>query len=122
MKILRDTFELAKAAAKESEVSLWLVGNKGVITDVVPSPRLGSPEIAATYIFNNRGLDRVTLGMTQGQFRYGKVITKNDRVLEDCLNLVEADGKWRFVDDFGDELPLEIVEEEGRIVAAEEKK
>ncbi len=114
MKILRETFELAKAAAKDSEVPLWLVGNKGLITDIVLSPWSASKGMAAINGLNHMDGDYMTTGITPGQFRYGKVITRDDRVLEDCLNLVEKNGEWRFVDDFGDEMPVEIVEEEGR--------
>jgi hypothetical protein len=121
VKILRDTFELAKAASRDSEVPLWLVGNKGVITDVVLSAWPES-KFAATCGLINRDGGYLTTGITPGQFHYGKVITKNDRVLADCLNLVEEDGKWRFVDDFGDELPVEIVEREDHAGTAEEKK
>jgi hypothetical protein len=35
VKILRNTFKRSKAAAKESEVPLWLVGDRGIITDVM---------------------------------------------------------------------------------------
>jgi hypothetical protein len=121
VKILRGTFELAKAASRDSEVPLWLVGNKGLITDIVLSP-WPAGKFATTYSLKYRDGDYTTTGITPGQFRYGKVITKNDRVLEDCLNLVEADGEWRFVDDFGDKMPVEIVEQEERAGPAEEKK
>ena len=90
------------------------MGNKGVITDIVLSPWQTGKGMTAINGLNHRDGDYVTTGITPGQFRYGKVITRDDKVLEDCLNLVEMNGEWRFVDDFGDEMPVEIVEEEGR--------
>jgi hypothetical protein len=122
VKILRGTLELAKAASRDSEVPLWLVGNKGVITDVVLSAWPAGKAVVRTYDLGRGDGDFSMMGITPGQFRYGKVITKKDTVLEDCLNLVEENGEWCFVDDFGDELPLEIVEEEERTGTAEEKK
>lgn len=115
MKILRGTFELAKAASRDSEVPLWLVGNKGLITDIVLSPWSAINGMAEINGLNHMHGDYMTTGITPGQFRYGKVITRNDKVLEDCLNLVEENGKWRFVDDFGEEMPVEIGEREDHI-------
>jgi hypothetical protein len=121
VKILRDTFELAKAAAEDSEVPLWLVGNKDTITDIVLSPWSAEKGMAAINGHIPGDGEYMTTGITPGQFCYGKVITRNDRILEDCLNLVEEKGEWRFVDDFGEEVRVEIVEQEGDDETAEEK-
>jgi hypothetical protein len=91
VKILRDTFELAKAAAKESEVPLLLVGDRGLITDVMV------------------GLSERTV-ITVGMHRYGKVITKYDPFPNQGCNLVEECGRWRFVDECGDEMIVGIIE------------
>jgi hypothetical protein len=38
MKILREALELARVAAKESEVPIWLVGSKGIIREILVVP------------------------------------------------------------------------------------
>jgi hypothetical protein len=95
VKILRDTFELAKAAAKESEVPLLLVGDRGLITDVM--------------VVGSIGLSERTV-ITVGMHRYGKVITKYDPFPNQGCNLVEEGGRWRFVDECGDEIIVGIIE------------
>jgi hypothetical protein len=100
MKITEDAFEMAKASAKDSEVPLWLVGDRSTITDVMIAPEQQDFDTSAGMLPSM---------MPAGIKRYGKVITKNDKDLEPGYNLVEKDGAWKFVDVQGKELPVEIV-------------
>jgi hypothetical protein len=100
MKITEDALEMAKAAAKESEVPLWLVGEKSTITDVMISPEQQSFDTSAGMLPSM---------MPAGVRRYGKVLTKDDRDLEPGYNLVEENGTWKFVDEDGKELPVTVV-------------
>ncbi len=100
MKITEDAFEMAKAAAKESEVPLWLVGEKGTITDVMIAPGQQEFDTSAGMLPNM---------MPAGVRRYGKVITKDDKSLEPGYNLVEENDEWKFVDEDGKPLPVSIV-------------
>jgi hypothetical protein len=103
MKITEDAFEMAKAAARESEVPLWLVGEKSTITDVMIAPERKEFDTSAGMLPSM---------MPAGVRRYGKVITKDDKYLEPGYNLVEQDGSWKFIDDNGNELPVRIVKSE----------
>ncbi|OPY28859.1 MAG: hypothetical protein A4E28_01246 [Methanocella sp. PtaU1.Bin125] len=103
MKITEDALETAKAAAKESEVPLWLVGEKSTITDVMIAPKRQEFDTSAGML---PGM------MPAGIRRYGKVITPADKCLEPGFNLVERDGDWRFVDEYGRELPIRVVKAE----------
>ena len=103
MKITEDALEMAEAAAKESEVPLWLVGEKSTITDVMIAPKRQDFDTSAGMLPSM---------MPAGVRRYGKVITKNDRELEPGFNLVEQDGAWKFVDENGRELYVRVVPSE----------
>ena len=103
MKITEDAFEMAKAAAKESEVPLWLVGEKSTITDVMIAPGRQDFDTSAGMLPSM---------MPAGVRRYGKVITKDDRDLEPGYNLVEQDGAWKFVDENGKALSVRVVKSE----------
>lgn len=94
MKILKGALEMARAAAQDSEVPLWLVGDGGLVTDVV--------------IANFASYRRCMIPV--GMHRYGKVITKLDRTLEPGLNLVGKNGEWRFVDEDGAPVPVDVVD------------
>lgn len=100
MKITEDALEMAKASAKDSEVPLWLVGEKSIITDVLISPEQQEFDTSAGMLPSM---------MPAGVRRYGKVITKNDRDLEPGYNLIEKDGAWEFVDEDGKPLSVRIV-------------
>ncbi|MGA9139766.1 MAG: hypothetical protein WBZ29_06055 [Methanocella sp.] len=106
MKITEDALEMAKASAKESEVPLWLVGEKGVITDVMIAPRRQDFDTSAGMLPSM---------MPAGVRRYGKVITKDDKYLEPGYNLAELDGVWKFIDEKGNELPIRVVKSEDEI-------
>ncbi len=103
MKITEDALEMAKASAKESEVPLWLVGEKSTITDVMIAPERQEFDTSAGMLPSM---------MPAGVRRYGKVITKDDKDLEPGYNLVEEDGRWRFVDEDGRELSVRVVKSE----------
>jgi hypothetical protein len=103
MKITEDAFEMAKAAAKDSEVPLRLVGEKSTITDVMISPGRQEFDTSAGMLPSM---------MPAGIRRYGKVITKDDKDLEPGYNLVEESGDWKFVDAEGKELPVRVVKSE----------
>jgi hypothetical protein len=103
MKITEDAFEMAKAAAKDSEVPLWLVGEKSTITDVMISPGRQEFDTSAGMLPSM---------MPAGIRRYGKVITKDDKDLEPGYNLVEEKGDWKFVDADGKELSVRVVKSE----------
>jgi len=103
MKITEDALEMAKAAARESEVPLWLVGEKSTITDVMIAPERQEFDTSAGMLPSM---------MPAGVRRYGKVITKDDRQLEPGYNLVEADGAWKFLDDQGKEVYVRVVKSE----------
>lgn len=101
MKITQDALEMAKAAAKDSEVPLWLVGNKSVITDVMIAPSPGEFDTSAGML---PGM------MPAGIRRYGKVITKIDRDFEPGYNLVVENDTGKFLDENGKEIPVRVVE------------
>ena len=50
MKITRDAFDLATAAANDSEVPLWLVGDRGIITEILVAPP-GENDSLSYYFF-----------------------------------------------------------------------
>ena len=97
MKIRRDTLELALATAKDSEVPLWLAGDEGVITDVV----------IACYD------DAERCAIPFGMLRYGKVVTKHDPFRGPGCNLIVEGNRWRFVDDCGDPVTVDLLEPPG---------
>ncbi len=101
MKIEREAYETAIAAGKDSEMPLLLIGDKGVITDVMVVPCMDSADYTVT---------RLKYIVPMGVHRYGKVITKNDRQLGPGLNLLEKDGRWKFEDMDGNEVQVEIIE------------
>ena len=101
MKIVREAYEIAVAAGKESEVPLLLVGDKGVITEVLVIPYCYSADWSMT---------RLRYIVPMGIHRYGKVITKNDDKLGPGLNLIEEDGRWKFIDLDRNEVHVEIVD------------
>jgi hypothetical protein len=101
MKIEREAYETAIAAGKESEMPLLLIGDKGTITDVMVIPCFDSADWSMT---------KLRYIMPMGVHRYGKVITKNDRALGPGLNLIEEDGRWKFIDMDKNEVQVEVVE------------
>jgi hypothetical protein len=103
MKITEDALEMAKASAKESEVPLWLVGEKGTITDVMIAPPRQNWDTSAGMLPSM---------MPAGIRRYGKVLTKDDKELEPGYNLIEENGSWKFVGEDGKELPIRVVQSE----------
>ena len=109
MKITEDAFEMAKAAAKDSEVPLWLVGEKSTITDVMISPERQEFDTSAGMLSSM---------MPAGVRRYGKVITKNDQDLEPGYNLLEKNGDWKFVDEDGKPLSVRVVKSEDESTCA----
>jgi len=70
MKIEREAYETATAAGMESEVPLLLIGDKGVITDVLVVPCMDSADYTMT---------RLKYITPMGMHRYGKVITRKTR-------------------------------------------
>ena len=92
---------MATASAKEADVPLILVGSKGVITDVMISPTEAEFDTSAGMLPSM---------MPAGIRRYGKIITKTDTDLEAGFNLVEEGGQWKFVDDSGNDVSVEIVD------------
>ncbi len=100
MKITEEALEMAKASAKDSEVPLWLVGDKSTITDVMIAPERQEFDTSAGMLPSM---------MPAGIRRYGKVITRDDKDLEPGYNLIEEDGNWKFVDENGKELPVQVV-------------
>jgi hypothetical protein len=105
MKIERDAYEMAVAAGKESEMPLLLIGDNGIITEVMIIPCFDSSDYSLT---------NLKYIIPMGIHRYGKVITKNDDKLGPGLNLKEEDGKWKFINMDGDEVQVEIIEGEPR--------
>lgn len=105
MKIVREAYETAIAAAKDSELPLLLVGDKGVITDIMVIPAWDSGDWTMTK-------QRYILPV--GVHLYGKVITVNDKDLGPGLNLVEENGQWKFIDMDKNEVQVEIIEGEPR--------
>jgi hypothetical protein len=103
MKITKDALEMARAAAKESEVPLWLVGEKSTITDVMIAPERRDFDTSAGMLPSM---------MPAGVRRYGKVITKNDKDFEPGYNLIEENGAWKFVDEDGKPLSVRVVSSE----------
>ena len=101
MKITRDAYDMAIASAAEADVPLILVGEKGLITDVMISPSEAEFDTSAGMLPSM---------MPAGVRRYGKIITKADSDLEAGYNLVEESGQWKFVDDEGHEVRVEIVD------------
>lgn len=102
MKITREAYETAIATAKESSVPLILTGRHGVITDVMISPPAECFDTSASMLPS-----MLPIGIR----RYGKIITENDKDLEPGYNLVDKDGRWVFVNEDGDELAVDIVED-----------
>lgn len=108
MKITRDAFDLATAAANDSEVPLWLVGDRGIITEILVAPP-GENDSLSYYFFGR--WEPVSPGLIPvGMHYYGKVITRCDKCLVPGCNLLERDGEWHFADEDGCEMPLDIVE------------
>jgi hypothetical protein len=105
MQIEREAYETAIAAGKDSEMPLLLIGDKGVITDIMVVPCMDSADYTLT---------RLKYIVPMGVHRYGKVITKNDKQPGPGLNLKEEDGRWKFFDMDGNEVPVEVVEGEPR--------
>ncbi|HMK47328.1 MAG TPA: hypothetical protein VK436_11950 [Methanocella sp.] len=101
MKITSDALEIAKASAKDSEVPLILVGEKGVITDVMISPDQIAFDTSARQMVNM---------LPAGVRRYGKVITKNDQDLEPGYNLIEENNAWKFVDEDGKDTTVQVID------------
>jgi len=101
MKIEREAYETATAAGSESEVPLLLVGDKGIITDVLVVPCMDSADYSLT---------RLKYLIPMGVHRYGKVITKNDNNPGPGLNLIEEGGRWKFIDMDKNEVPVEVIE------------
>lgn len=101
MKIEREAYETATAAGMESEVPLLLVGDKGIITDILVVPCMDSADYTMT---------RLKYITPMGMHVYGKVITKNDTKLGPGLNLIEEDGRWKFIDLDKNEVEVETVE------------
>ena len=100
MKITVDAYEMAVTAAKEADVPLILVGSKGLITDVMVSPRESEFDTSAGMLPSM---------MPAGIRHYGKIITKTDSELEAGYNLIEENGQWKFVDDHGRDVRVDIV-------------
>ena len=94
MKILRSALELAEQAGEDDGSNLRLVGRDGVITDV------------AVGFFEDYERCMIPVGL----HCYGKVITEQDPFRGPGLNLVRKGSHWRFVDDYGAEVPVEVVE------------
>lgn len=105
MQIEREAYETAIAAGKESEIPLLLIGDKGVITDVMVVPCMDSADYTMT---------RLRYIVPMGVHRYGKVITKNDKNLGPGLNFIQEDGKWKFIDMDKNEVEVEVIEGEPR--------
>ena len=102
MKIVREAYETAIAAGKESEVPLLLVGDNGVITEVMVVPCFDSADWSMT---------KLRYIVPMGIHRYGKVITRNDKSLGPGLNLIEKDGGWKFIDMDSNEVQVEIIDD-----------
>jgi hypothetical protein len=101
MKITKDAFEIAKASAKDSEVPLILTGEHGLITDVMVSPASEDFDTSAGMLPSM---------LPAGIRKYGKVVTKSDKELEPGYNLIDEGGTWKFVDEDGKELMVDVVE------------
>ncbi len=101
MQIEREAYETAIAAGKDSEMPLLLIGDNGVITDIMVVPCMDSADYSLT---------RLKYILPMGVHRYGKVITKNDTKLGPGLNLIEENGQWKFIDMDKNEVRVEIVE------------
>lgn len=100
MKITEEALEMAKAAAKESEVPLILVGDHSIIKDVMIAPEAIDFDTSAGMLPNM---------LPAGIRRYGKVITKGDQDFEPGYNLIEENGVWKFVDEDGKENVVRVV-------------
>ena len=103
MKIFRDAYDTAIAAGKDSEVPLLLIGDKGIVTEILVIPYCYSADWSMT---------RLRYIVPMGIHRYGKVITKNDDKLGPGLNLIEENGRWKFIDMDRNEVPVDIIEGE----------
>jgi len=101
MKIEREAYETAIAAGKESEMPLMLIGDKGVITDVMVIPSCDPADWSLT---------RLRYIIPMGVHQYGKVVTKNDKTLGPGVNLIEEDGTWKFIDMEKNEVQVDIVD------------
>ena len=102
MKIIREAYETAIAAGKESEVPLLLVGDNGVINEVMVVPCFDSADWSMT---------KLRYIVPMGIHRYGKVITKNDNSLGPGLNLIEENGAWKFIDMDKNDVEVEIIDD-----------
>lgn len=101
MKIEREAYETAVAAGRESEMPLLLIGDRGVITDILVVPCMDSADYSLT---------RLKYILPLGVHRYGKVITRHDTNPGPGLNLAEKDGRWAFFDMDGNEADVEVIE------------
>jgi len=101
MKIEREAYETAVAAGKDSEMPLLLIGDNGIITEVMVVPCFDSADYTLT---------KLKYIIPMGIHRYGKVITKNDDKLGPGLNLIEENGMWKFRDMDGNDVEVEVVE------------
>ncbi|MGA9139765.1 MAG: hypothetical protein WBZ29_06050 [Methanocella sp.] len=112
MKILRETLELARVTAKESEVPVWLVGRNGAIREILVIPTaISGPQLTMSRLNSyDRSSDDTPFMIPVGMHRYGKVLTEYDPFPDTGYNLVEKDGRWRFVDEAGDDLSVTVVE------------
>ena len=102
VKIVREAYETAIAAGKDSEVPLLLVGDNCIIREVLVVPCFDSADWSMT---------KLRYIVPMGIHRYGKVITKNDKSLGPGLNLIEENGAWKFIDMDRNEVPVEIIED-----------
>ena len=102
MKIIREAYETAIAAGKESEMPLLLTGDNGIITEVMVVPCFDSADWSMT---------KLRYIVPMGIHRYGKVITKNDKSLGPGLNLIEEGGVWKFLDMDKNEVHVDIIED-----------
>jgi hypothetical protein len=102
LKIVREAYETAIAAGKESKVPLLLVGDNGIIEEVLVVPCFDSADWSMT---------KLRYIVPMGIHRYGKVITKNDSNLGPGLNLIEENGVWKFIDMDRNEVAVEIIED-----------
>ena len=106
MQIEREAYETAIAAGRDSEVPLLLTGENGIITDIIVVPCMNSADYTMT---------RLKFIVPMGMHRYGKVITRNDTKLGPGLNLIEENGRWKFIDMDRNEVQVDIIEGTPRI-------
>ncbi len=101
MKITREALEMAIAAAGDSKMPLILTGHRSVITDVV---------IDRSYCKFDTWATRFPSELPFGVRHYGKVITKADSELDPGYNLVVDENGYRFLDQDGKEVKIEVLE------------